>query len=229
MGEWFIDISKWSNQFYDYSKNLICNYGVITYDNLSNEFKLADNESDIVSDLVFKPVDAHLHWLGIETGLEIFIKSVLIKYKVLPIKNRNILKKYPIINVFNSIKESEEYFNDDIAMVYRCCRWKVIAKNNVWISNQLKKEKIEYLYDIKTPTLGWLYNHGIDKLYELNLIDKKNLHFICRAIETFTDIRRNVDTHVFLGRTVGSIQNDRENVYIPLLNKLNELYLKQYE
>ena len=126
MGEHYLDISDWDKRFYDYSKNLICNFNIIAYDNEEECFKLSKEEPEIIKKLVVEPVNAHLHWLGLGTGVEIFIKSVLLKYKILPIKNRKITSKHPKSNRFSSREEANKYFGDDIAMVYRCCSWKVI-------------------------------------------------------------------------------------------------------
>jgi hypothetical protein len=38
-------------------------------------------------------------------------------------------------------------------------------------------------------------------------------------------MRRNVDAHTFLqGRTIGSMNNDIENLYMPSINKLIAIY-----
>lgn len=226
MGDFFIDTSNWEQRLYEYSKKMICNNGIFEYSQEKECFKFSDNENDILKRLVNDPVNSHLHWLGIGVGTEILIKSVLLKYKIMPIRNRNITKKYPRKSVFKSIEENEEYFSDDIAMVYRSCTRKVISKKNLWIQQQLDNQDIEYIFDIKTPTLGWIYNTGIDKLFENGIINQNNKTLLKKSIETFTDIRRNVDSHIFWGRTIGSIQKDREKIYLPMFNTINELYLK---
>lgn len=227
MGEWFVDISNWDRQYYEYSRNLICNFNVIVYDDNTNSFALSENAPGILKQFLYNPVNAHLHWLGIGTGIEMLVKSVLLKYKLLPLANRKITNKYPVQDVFYSMEERNKYFSDDIGMVYRCCKWwKAISQNNEWIKEQLEREKIVYMFDIRTPTLGWLYNIGIKRLFDSQIINQEELTFIARALEAFTDIRRNVDSHMFIGRTVGSIQKDREKVYLPLLNHLNKIYLE---
>jgi hypothetical protein len=227
MGNWFVDISDWDKLYYDYSKNLICNFNIFVYDDTIKKFKFSEEEPLILKKLLDNPVNAHLHWLGVGTGIEMFVKSVLMKHKLLPLTNRKVTNKYPEQNVFYSTEEKEEYFSDDIAMVYRCCKWwKAISPNNEWIKEQLETQEIVYIFDLKTPTLGWLYKTGIKGLYNAQIINHEELTFIERALETFTQIRRNVDSHMFIGRTVGSIQKDREKVYLPLLNHLNEIYLR---
>lgn len=132
---WIIDISDWSERLYKYSIDMICNFDIIFYDD--NIFKLQnkENEEKILFELLHDPVRAHMFWLSFGVGIEILIKSILLKYQILPITNRKITNKYEKKNIFYSEEEKKEYFSDDIAMVYRSLTRKVKAKDNKWIQN----------------------------------------------------------------------------------------------
>lgn len=43
---------------------------------------------------------------------------------------------------------------------------------------------------------------------------------MCQRLECLTYIRRNVESHVFLQHSVGEIDFDLSNVYLPLINQL---------
>ncbi len=52
---------------------------------------------------------------------------------------------------------------------------------------------------------------------------------IYKALEVFRIMRRNVDSHIYLkSRTAGSINSDIEDVYIPVINLLIDIYKRPY-
>lgn len=70
-----------------------------------------------------------------------------------------------------------------------------------------------------------MYNSEIKKLVDKGIISQVELTLLNRSLELFTVIRRNIDSHIFLKqRIVGSINHNIENVYIPMVNLLINIY-----
>lgn len=220
------DISSWAGSLHSYSIELITYGDIFQFDQNNNRILHSSNADEIRSSWINEknPV-MHVFWLSFSTGIECLCKTVLIKHECLRIRKKNILDKYPIKKRFSSREEAQEYRNDTYGGVYRTASRKVVARNNKWLEKQLQENDINYITEINTPTLGYIYNNSFKKLFNLEVIDEDELNKLEKGIETLTDIRRNVDAHIFLTRrVVGSIQNDIEEVYLPTTNLLLNIY-----
>jgi DUF438 domain-containing protein len=73
---------------------------------------------------------------------------------------------------------------------------------------------------LSSGTLGD-YKNGLSKLVQSSVISKSEQKLIMDSSEVLSDIRRNVDAHVFLkSQIVGSTNRDLTDVYIPMCNLL---------
>jgi len=171
----------------------------------------------------------HVFWLSFCVGVECLCKSILIEHESLPIKKRNVLSKHSTKTHFEDYEELKRYREEkkkDIHhSVYRTGKNRVKASDNEWLQNQFKKNDIEYSIEIDTRTLGYIYNHGFENLLEKEIIDEDEKISLEKGIQTLTDIRRNVDAHIYLkSRTVGSINKDIEKIYLPNINLLLDIF-----
>lgn len=167
----------------------------------------------------------HVFWLSFCVGVECLCKAVLIEHKSLPIKKRNVLSKHDMRTHFENYQELKEYRaekKEDIHhSVYRTGNHQVKASENEWLQNQFDKNDINYSIEINSRTLGYIYNHGFEDLHEKEIINEEEKISLEKGIQTLTDVRRNVDAHIYLkSRTVGSINNDIEKIYLPNINLL---------
>ena len=226
-----IDFSNWADSLFQYSLKLICNKGILEYDELSGVIQFSTDYQDKQRELLKELLEAHLYWNGLGVGVECLAKSVLIKHEVMSIKKRNILDKIPAQKTsFNSYQELQQYRIsnelDDIHKVYgHALSSDISANTNSWLNQQFKSKDINHPFEINTPTLGKIYNSEIRELLNKGTILQDEFTFLNRSLELFTIIRRNVDSHIFLKlRVIGSINHDIENVYIPMINLLIKIY-----
>lgn len=226
-----IDFSNWAETLFQYSLQLICNKGILEYNELSGVIQFSVDYQEKQRELLQELLEAHLYWIGLGVGVESLAKSVLIKHEVMSIKKRNILDKIPAQKTsFNSYQELKQYSSsnelDDIHKVYRhAVSSNISANTNSWLNQQFISKDINHSFEINTPTLGKIYNSEIQELLNKGTICRDEFTFLNRSLELFTIIRRNVDSHIFLKlRTIGSINHDIENVYIPMINLLIKIY-----
>lgn len=223
-------MSNWSNSLLDYSMDLITYGDVFVLEGEDNTLKLVENVDELRKSWIKNDNPLrHVFWLSFCVGVECLCKAVLIEHKSLPIKKRNVLSKYSTKTHFDNYQELKQYREkkkkDIHHSVYRTGKNHVKASNNEWLQNQFDKNDIEYSIEINSRTLGFIYNHGFEKLYEKEIIDEDEKVSLEKGIQTLTDIRRNVDAHIYLkSRTVGSINKDIEKIYLPNINLLLNIF-----
>ena len=103
----------------------------------------------------------------------------------------------------------------------------VVAPKNQYIQNELKKSKIDHLYDFSVSTLSNSLKN-LRRLEDQKIITTDERAILCNASHTLLDIRRNVYVHSVLLLTVfGSLNGDLADVYIPAINLLFEIYYRK--
>ena len=154
--------------------------------------------------------DSSFFWLVFSTGVELLIKSVLLRHDLLRLKKRKPHQKSSI--------------NVDVNKALEAAYARLVSSRNTHINGELHKNDIHYLCEINTPTLGPLAaDKGIDLLVAQNLLSKNQGDLLSERIRCFAFIRRNVEAHVFLSWRQSEIGKDLSLVYIPMLNQLMSL------
>lgn len=225
------DFDNWDRSLFDYAKQLISNKDILEFNNndllaFSNDYKSKCN------DLFHQIIEAHLYWIGFGVGIECLAKAVLIKHNVMTITKRKFSSNLPpqFPTSFPSYDDKQAYQATHSPDIYQKVYLYVESidiqvTNGTWLDNEFVRLNIRHPFEINTPTLGSICNTEIQKLLIANIITNDESNLLKNGLELFTKMRRNVDAHVFLkSRVIGSINSDIENVYIPIINLLVNIY-----
>lgn len=150
-------------------------------------------------------------WLRFGVGFESLVKAVFLKNEINILTKKEISKK--------GIGGTKELSTPASARVYAHVKTSNITSNsNAWLQAELQTLGIQHPLEMNTGTLGH-YKNNMGLLEAKGLISATEKIQILDAIEVLSDIRRNVDAHVFLkSQTGGSINGDLVDVYIPVCN-----------
>lgn len=225
------DFSKWGESLFNYGKTLVSYKGILEFDG-NDDVSFAADYKQKQAELLNNIIEAHLYWIGFGVGLENLIKATLIKHKVLSITRRNDFdNKLPVMETqFADYTELQSYRQSSILDRYQKVYQHVnevtlTADNNPWLGQQFLNVGINHPLEINTPTLLKLSSKEIPKLEIIGKITFQESDDIFKALEVFRLMRRNVDSHIYLqSRTIGSIDRDIDDVYIPLINLLTNIY-----
>ncbi|MEK7353130.1 MAG: hypothetical protein AABZ77_01315 [Chloroflexota bacterium] len=211
------DISDFDQKLYKQSIILITCFAIFAYDATTCRVSETAAADDIRKQLADKN-QVIPSWLSFSAGYELLFKAVLLRHKTIPITkghvsvriNKDLLESPSIAAIQNV------YSFVDAAMVS--------ASNNDYLQRELNKQKIKHLYDFSTGQLGGLIG-TLRKLLDKNVISPDERAILNNATWTLLDLRRNVDAHTFYGLIVSrSLNKDLENVYLPAINLLLDVY-----
>ena len=88
----------------------------------------------------------------------------------------------------------------------------------------MKNKKIRHTFDIDTGTIG-SGKDNLSRLKKQGKISDDEHRCLLNALTVFCDVRRNTDIHTYYGWTVGgSINQDLDAVYLPMVNLLFDIY-----
>jgi len=163
------------------------------------------------------PYGYWIWWLRFSTGFEALIKAVFLSNEISLISKNNHLQK--------GVNGSNKLLTPEAAQVYGFIEaTRILASTNGWLQQELTRLNINHPYEINTGTLGQ-YKNKLEMLEAKSKISIKERIFIKDVITVLSDIRRNVDAHVFLKSQVGgSINDDLSQLYIPSVNILLRAY-----
>ncbi|MBO8151756.1 MAG: hypothetical protein H0Z30_04610 [Candidatus Marinimicrobia bacterium] len=209
----YSDISNWDETLRSHGLALLMRSGLFSLRENPAKVSIAKHAREWACKLMNDPVMAHLHWIGISLGIECLLKAVLLKHQCLDLRNR-------------ALETRPESAIAPYDTVYRTAlSTKVIAKSNPWLQRQLISAGIESLWNINSHTIGTLIQKFIPRLTSIGVITKPEEENLTHRLITLTDIRRNVDAHVFLKlRVIMSIGHDLEKVIVPVVNQLLRIW-----
>lgn len=209
------ELSNFSKMLYEQSMTLITCFGVFEYNATKYYISETSNADDVRKELGDKK-QLIPSWISFSIGYELLFKAVLARYQVLCISNNNVSK---MKNTF--LKGTS---NDAVQNVYHFIREARVSATDSYLKGELRKKRITNIYDLSTGTLGGSIGR-LKALLEQKVIQDDERAFLHSATQTLLDVRRNVDAHTFFGLTVGkSINGDLENVYLPAINLLLDVY-----
>lgn len=209
------ELSNFSKMLYEQSMTLITCFGVFEYNAKKYYISETSNADDVRKELGDKK-QLIPSWISFSIGYELLFKAVLARYQVLCISNNNVSK---MKNAF--LKGTS---NDAVQNVYHFIREARVSATDSYLKGELQKKRITNIYDLSTGTLGGSIGR-LKALLEQKVIQDDERAFLHSATQTLLDVRRNVDAHTFFGLTVGkSINGDLENVYLPAINLLLDVY-----
>lgn len=209
------DLGNFSEMLYKQSMILITCFGVFEYNTKKYYISETSNAAEVRKELGDKK-QLIPSWISFSIGYELLFKAVLAKHKVLGISKKDVSK---MKNTF--LKGTS---NDSVQKVYNFISAAKVTATDNYLKGELQKKRITNIYDLSTGTLGGSIGK-LKALLEQKVIQDDERAFLHSATQTLLDVRRNVDAHTFFGLTVGrSINGDLENVYIPAINLLLDVY-----
>lgn len=212
------DFSDFPKALHDFAINQIIWFNILEIDESAYVIRQAsDAEQKKRLLLEYDSYGYWVWWLRFSTGFEVLLKAVFLSNEISLISKNDHLKK--------GTKGSDKLITPEAAQVYQFIEsTKISASTNRWLREELTRLNINHPYEINTGTLG-KYKDNLDKLQGKSKISSAERIFLKDAITVLSDIRRNVDAHVFLKSQIGSsINGDLSQLYIPSINILLRAY-----
>jgi len=152
----------------------------------------------------FKLADVHTHtpfetidfWRNISLSTEILLKSCLLKHHI----------------AFFRKRAHGEYGE------------KVTALNNPWLKQTLETLQIDYVAQINTGTVSTALKSAEKELFDKISIDAEQTALISEMFYIIIRTRRNRNSHFFFPNQIPINIGEVEMLYLPLLNRLEEIY-----
>ena len=152
----------------------------------------------------FKIADVHTHtpfeavdfWRNVSLSTEILLKACLLKYKI----------------AFFRKRAHGEYGE------------RVTALTNPWLKNTLEVLQIDYVAQINTGTVSTALKSAEAELFNKASIDAEQAALISEMFYIIIRTRRNRNSHFFFPNQSPIEISEVEMLYLPLLNRLEEIY-----
>ena len=156
------------------------------------------NGSYDIADISFErdPFEVVDFWRNISLAAEILLKACLLKHHISFFKKRS----------------HSEYGE------------KVTADANKWLDETLRKLKIDYVAQINTGTVSTALKRAEKELFSKLSIDAEKAKLINQMFYIIIRTRRNRNSHFFFPNQGHIDINEVEMLFLPLLNRLEELY-----
>lgn len=214
----FHDFSDWPEALMDFAILQFQSNGWLQLDHSNRRLNEAPNADKLRIAAQKSDNFAYwLWWLRFGIGVECLVKAVFLKHEVSLICKKNIVTK--------SSGQTNAPSTPSAAKVYNAVASVQISSNtNSWLGSELSRLGISHPLEINSRTLG-NYQQNLVKLEHKGKISATEKTFLEDALMTLADIRRNVDTHVYLKTHVGgNINGDLTDLYIPACNILIEAF-----
>lgn len=185
---------------HDFSNIAEANFNYAFHLILKNDYLIKANKKEV------ELVDEHLDkakqeiknsdypfrdlWINLSLGTEILAKSVLINHQV---------------DIFS--KKNDPKFEGGR---------RIASKHNAWLEQILKSKDIEYVTQLNTGTLGFLYNQKIQELENGGIITEDEKDEIENGLRQLANQRRNNDLHFFFKQNAFMKESDLSDDYVPL-------------
>ncbi|WP_204150303.1 hypothetical protein [Leptolyngbya sp. CCY15150] len=207
-------LQKWDAPLYNFAIDQVIWLNILEFDESVYAVReTSDAEQKRRLLLENDPYGYWIWWLRFSTGFEALIKAVFLSNEISLISKNDHLKK--------GVTGSEKLPTPEAAKVYGFIKGtRVSVSTNVWFQQELTRLNINHPYEINTGTLG-KYKNNLERLEAKSKISRVERIFLKDAITVLSDIRRNVDAHVYLKSQIGgSINGDLSQLYIPSANIL---------
>ena len=158
--------------------------------------------------------DAPFFWGIFSVGIELLIKSALVTHGLLRLQRRAMR---PPGN-FGGVPAT---LDSHVQGAYDAARATKVKSDDAFVQHELDARNIAALWDINTPTLGSLAtNRGVHLLQQAGLLTAQSAELMSQRLHCLAYIRRNVESHIYLGRTVVEQGHDFSEVYVPLIRSI---------
>ncbi|MDF3818511.1 hypothetical protein P3G55_01290 [Leptospira sp. 96542] len=136
------DISDWDKSLFDYSISMISLENIFLFEKHSNKISINKDKSKIYKTWSTDRRKSDLFWLSFSLGVECLFKAVLIKHKSIQLEKKNIDNRMSHLK----IEANKSIYQALYSII-------PTSRKNEFLSETLINNKIDYLYQIKTPTL----------------------------------------------------------------------------
>ncbi len=156
-----------------------------------------ENETFKIADVyTHTPFEAVDFWRNVSLSTEILLKASLLKHHI----------------PFFRKRAHGEYGE------------KVTALTNPWLKKTLEALQIDYLAQINTGTVSTALKSAEAELFDKVSIDTEQSALISEMFYIIIRTRRNRNSHFFFPNQSHIEINEVEMLYLPLLNRLEEIY-----
>ena len=208
-------LNNFSRIFFDEAIALITCFGLFEYNSEKKVVSETTNDEHIIKELDDKK-QLSSSWISFSTGYELLFKSILAKHKALCISKQHVSDMKHLFLKGTSF--------DSVLKVYQFVKDARVSPDDDYLKGELQKNGITNIYDLSIGTLGSSIGK-LSVLVERKVIQETERAFLHAASHTLLDIRRNFDVNMFFPLKVSrSLNGDLENVYLPAINLLIDIY-----
>lgn len=196
----------------------ICTEGILVFDEATQEVKEStDADAKRIGLIHQNKFGSWKWWVGFSAGVEALIKAVFLHNKISLLSKNAHLRKGQGGDLQLATPEAANVYTFISGTTLK-------ADKNTWLASEFQRLNINHPYEINSATLG-AYIKKLDLLETAGRITNPQLIFLRDALTVLSDVRRNVDAHVFLKTQVaGNINGDLTKLYIPAINILLAAY-----
>ena len=208
------DFSNWPHSLFDFALDQFQWKGFVVYEAASGLLAESIDANELRVEALKQDKYAFwAWWLRFGVGVECLVKAVFLRHEISLISKNDISRKAP--------NRSNALVTLSAANVYReVANTRLLAPNNAWLESEFQRLGISHPREINSGTIG-RYRNNIFELTNKQIVTQSEQQQIEDSLEVMSDIRRNVDAHVFLKSQVGgSINKDLTAVYLPACNIL---------
>ena len=211
------DLSAFPQNTRKHAIGMMTAFGVYEYDERLNRISLSSSASEGRSELSKKDQLVPM-WASFAIGVECLLKAVLCKHECMPIQKGKVSERAAELNPVGTNHA------EALRVLSGAGGIEVTADTNRWLAGRLQQKRIDKLYDIDTRPLMENIT-TLKKLVQNGLITKEERWSLHNSLLVLKDVRRNVDVHTFYSLTIGgSFCGDLENLYMPAVNLLLDVY-----
>ncbi len=192
-------------------------FRVLQYDEDANVLGFSADAQAIRSELSGKYQLVPM-WVSFSVGVECLLKAVLCKHKCLEVQKGKVTSKPDELNKHAANYVAARRVYDAVTPI------SVTVRTFDWLKTRVESQGVERLFDFNSGTLGNAIGR-LGKLVARGIVSADERWQLHNALQVLLNVRRNVDAHTFYGITVGgSINGDLENLYLPAVNLLLDVY-----
>lgn len=208
------DFSDLHQALYKFAIDQFTYQGFLEIDNRTNSLHEAANVNYLRTEALAKdPYVYWAWWLRFSVAFENLLKAVFLRHQISLLKKRNIAQKAPGGSHALSTTAASQVYKGVIDIGIQ-------AETNPWLASEIARLDIQHPWELNLGTLG-AYRRQLSCLTAKSVMTPLEEEQISNAITVLSDIRRNVDAHVFLkAQTAGNINGDLTAVYLPACNLL---------
>ena len=204
---------------FNHAIDMISLFGLLQYDPASNTASIPEPFYARLWDEERKGASIIGAWLCFATGVECLLKAVLLKHEIPIVSNSG-----TVARARKKIDQSASNSGAANAVLDGIEVFSIEAVDWPWLAGQLSRGALTFLFDFDTGTLGQL-EQRLKDLEAKGIIAAAERAELANALVILRTVRRNVVAHTYYNQAFfGPFNNDLDDLYLPLVNKLLDVY-----